>query len=122
MEAQRRASRLPGPSSRVPCSQQVGLTGPFPPHLPGILKNKATYPPPLTGNTLRSRLREKLAECEQSPSSSRSSSLGSSDGVRGPDGTITVKTPRREPGREHLNGVAMNVCVGSAQAHGSDCE
>lgn len=90
------------------------------------MKNKATYPPPLTDKTLRSRLREKLAECEQSPSSSRSSSLGSGDGVRGPEGTVTgtisVKTPRREPGREHLNGVAMNVCVGSAQAHGSDSE
>lgn len=89
---------------------------------PGILKNKVTYPPPLTEKTLKSRLREKLAECEQSPASSRSSSLGSSDGVRGPDGTITVKTPRRELGREHLNGMAMSVRAGSAQAHGSDSE
>ncbi|KAF6117915.1 cadherin EGF LAG seven-pass G-type receptor 1 [Phyllostomus discolor] len=88
----------------------------------GILKNKVTYPPPLTEKTLKSRLREKLAECEQSPASSRSSSLGSSDGVHGPDGAITVKTPRREPGREHLNGVAMNVRAGSAPAHGSDSE
>uniref|UniRef100_A0A8C0K7R1 Cadherin EGF LAG seven-pass G-type receptor 1 n=1 Tax=Canis lupus dingo TaxID=286419 RepID=A0A8C0K7R1_CANLU len=88
----------------------------------GILKNKATYPPPLTEKTLKSRLREKLAECEQSPVSSRSSSLGSSDGARAPDGTITVKSPRREPGREHLNGVAMNVRAGSAQAAGSDSE
>lgn len=86
------------------------------------MKNKATYPPPLAEKALRSRLREKLAECQPSPSSSRSSSLGSCDGVRGPDGTITVKTPRREPASEHLNGVAMNVCVGSAQAHGSDSE
>lgn len=91
-------------------------------HLPGILKNKVTYPPPLTEKTLKCRLREKLAECEQSPASSRSSSLGSSDGVRGPDGTITVKNPRREPGSEHLNGVAMNVHAGSAQAHNSDSE
>ncbi|XP_036157857.1 cadherin EGF LAG seven-pass G-type receptor 1 isoform X1 [Myotis myotis] len=106
---------LPRPAGGAPCTQP-------PEQRKGILKNKATYPPPLTEKTLRSRLREKLAECERSPSSSRSSSLGSSDGVRGPDGTITVKTPRREPGREHLNGVAMNVCVGSAQAHGSDCE
>nr|XP_055185393.1 LOW QUALITY PROTEIN: cadherin EGF LAG seven-pass G-type receptor 1 [Nyctereutes procyonoides] len=88
----------------------------------GILKNKATYPPPLTEKTLKSRLREKLAECEQSPVSSRSSSLGSSDGARAPDGTITVKSPCREPGREHLNGVAMNVRAGSAQAAGSDSE
>ncbi|XP_019507230.1 PREDICTED: cadherin EGF LAG seven-pass G-type receptor 1 [Hipposideros armiger] len=88
----------------------------------GILKNKVTYPPPLTEKTLQSRLREKLAECERSPASSRSSSLGSSDGVRGPDSAITVKSLRREPGREHLNGVAMNVHAGSAQAHGSDSE
>lgn len=86
------------------------------------MKNKATYPPPLTEKTLRCRLREKLAECQQSPASSRSSSPGSSDGVRGPDGSVTIKTPRPEPGREHLNGVAMSVCVGSAQAHGSDSE
>ncbi|XP_066111220.1 cadherin EGF LAG seven-pass G-type receptor 1 isoform X2 [Saccopteryx bilineata] len=88
----------------------------------GILKNKVTYPPPLTEKTLKCRLREKLAECEQSPASSRSSSLGSSDGVHGPDGAITIKNPHREPGREHLNGVAMNVRTGSAQAHGSDSE
>ena len=69
-------------------------------------------------------LREKLAECEQSPASSRSSSVGSSDGLRAPDSAITVKTPCREPGREHLNGVAMNMNVraGSAQAHGSGSE
>ncbi|KAK1327627.1 hypothetical protein QTO34_012916 [Cnephaeus nilssonii] len=106
---------LPRPAG-APCTQQP------PEQRKGILKNKATYPPPLAEKALRSRLREKLAECQPSPSSSRSSSLGSCDGVRGPDGTITVKTPRREPAREHLNGVAMNVCVGSAQAHGSDSE
>ncbi|XP_025782291.1 cadherin EGF LAG seven-pass G-type receptor 1 [Puma concolor] len=77
---------------------------------------------PLTEKSLKSRLREKLAECEQSPAPSRSSSLGSSDGARAPDGAITVKSPRREPGREHLNGVAMNVRAGSAQAAGSDSE
>lgn len=90
--------------------------------LPGILKNKVTYPPPLPEQPLKCRLREKLADCEQSPSSSRTSSLGSGDGVRATDCVITIKTPRREPGREHLNGVAMNVCTGSAQANGSDSE
>ncbi|KAH0513076.1 Cadherin EGF LAG seven-pass G-type receptor 1 [Microtus ochrogaster] len=88
----------------------------------GILKNKVTYPPPLPEQPLKCRLREKLADCEQSPSSSRTSSLGSGDGVRATDCVITIKTPRREPGREHLNGVAMNVCTGSAQANGSDSE
>lgn len=90
--------------------------------LPGILKNKVTYPPPLPEQPLKSRLREKLADCEQSPASSRTSSLGSADGVRATDCVITIKTPRREPGREHLNGVAMNVRTGSAQANGSDSE
>ncbi|XP_032738655.1 cadherin EGF LAG seven-pass G-type receptor 1 [Lontra canadensis] len=88
----------------------------------GILKNKVTYPPPLTEKSLKSRLREKLAECEQSPASSRSSSVGSSDGARAPDGTITIKSPHREPGREHLNGAAMNVRAGRARAAGSDSE
>lgn len=88
--------------------------------LPGILKNKVTYPPPLTltEQTLKGRLREKLVDCEQSPTSSRTSSLGSG----GPDCTITVKNPGREAGREHLNGVAMNVRTGSVQADGSDSE
>lgn len=95
-------------------------TPPTPP--PGILKNKVTYPPPLTEKMLKSRLREKLAEREQSPASSRPSSLASSDGVRAPDGAIPAKTLHREPGREHLNGVAMNVRAGSAQAHGSGSE
>ncbi|XP_017706232.1 PREDICTED: cadherin EGF LAG seven-pass G-type receptor 1 [Rhinopithecus bieti] len=86
----------------------------------GILKNKITYPPPLTltEQTLKGRLREQLADCEQSPTSSRTSSLGSG----GPDCTITIKNPGRELGREHLNGVAMNVRTGSVQADGSDSE
>ncbi|XP_032117382.1 cadherin EGF LAG seven-pass G-type receptor 1 isoform X5 [Sapajus apella] len=86
----------------------------------GILKNKVTYPPPLTltEQMLKGRLREKLAHCEQSPASSRTSSLGSG----APDGAITVKNPGREPGREHLNGAAMNVRTGSTQADGSDSE
>ncbi|KAM6162185.1 cadherin EGF LAG seven-pass G-type receptor 1 [Erethizon dorsatum] len=88
----------------------------------GILKNKVTYPPPLPEQPLKCRLREKLADCEQSPASSRTSSLGSGDGIRAPDCVITIKTPHREPGRDHLNGAAMNVCVGSAQAEGSDSE
>lgn len=92
------------------------------PLLPGILKNKVTYPPPLPEQPLKCRLREKLADCEHSPMSSRTSSLGSGDGVHATDCVITIKTQRKEPGREHLNGVAMNVRTGSAQANGSDSE
>uniref|UniRef100_A0A8C2YUI9 Cadherin EGF LAG seven-pass G-type receptor 1 n=1 Tax=Chinchilla lanigera TaxID=34839 RepID=A0A8C2YUI9_CHILA len=97
------------------------VLGPPPEQRKGILKNKVTYPPPLPEQPLKCRLREKLANCEHSPASSRTSSLGSGDGVRTPDCVITIKSPRREPGREH-NGVAMSVCVGSAQAEGSDSE
>nr|XP_012612408.1 cadherin EGF LAG seven-pass G-type receptor 1 isoform X1 [Microcebus murinus] len=109
-----RGDRAPDPDSTGPArpAQQP------PEQRKGILKNKVTYPPPLTEQTLKGRLRDKLADCEQSPASSRTSSLGSG----GPDCAITVKNPRREPGREHLNGVAMNVCTGSAQADGSDSE
>ncbi|MXQ95305.1 hypothetical protein E5288_WYG005122 [Bos mutus] len=117
------SERLPARDSGGPRPAAVLPSQP-PEQRKGILKNKVTYPPPLTEKTLKSRLREKLAECEQSPASSRSSSVGSSDGLRAPDSAITVKTPCREPGREHLNGVAMNMNVraGSAQAHGSGSE
>nr|XP_023395785.1 cadherin EGF LAG seven-pass G-type receptor 1 [Loxodonta africana] len=91
----------------------------------GILKNKVTYPPPLTEKTLKTRLREKLASGDQSAGSSPTSSLGSNDGgLRTPtDCDVTVKSPPpREPVREHLNGVAMHVRAGSAQANGADSE
>ncbi|XP_055963047.1 cadherin EGF LAG seven-pass G-type receptor 1 [Sorex fumeus] len=78
----------------------------------GILKNKATYPPPLTETPLRARLREKLA---QSPATSRTPSPGPADKDPGKD-------PGGEPGREHLNGAAMSVRAGSAQARGSGSE
>ncbi|XP_048195279.1 cadherin EGF LAG seven-pass G-type receptor 1 [Perognathus longimembris pacificus] len=82
----------------------------------GILKNKAAYPPPLPEPPLRCRLRGKPADGAHSPASSRASSLGSGDGG------LPGKLPRREPGPEQLNGVAMSVRTGSAQARGSDSE
>ncbi|XP_042638867.1 cadherin EGF LAG seven-pass G-type receptor 1 [Orycteropus afer afer] len=106
--------------------QLVGpLPNPPPEQRKGILKKKVTYPPPLTERSLKARLREKLADGDQSAGSSRTSSLGSSDG--GPrvpaDCGVTVKSPLpREPVREHLNGVAMHVRAGSAQATGADSE
>ncbi|XP_006888184.1 PREDICTED: cadherin EGF LAG seven-pass G-type receptor 1 [Elephantulus edwardii] len=97
---------------------------PVPEQRKGILKNKVTYPPPLTEKTLKGRLREKLADGDQSAGSSRTSSLGSSDGCRAlTDFGVTVKSlPPREPAREHLNGVAMHVLAGSAQAIRADSE
>ncbi|KAM9230327.1 cadherin EGF LAG seven-pass G-type receptor 1 isoform 1-T1 [Dugong dugon] len=98
---------------------------PAPEQRKGILKNKVTYPPPLTEKTLKTRLREKLADGDQSAGSSRTSSLASSDGgSRAPvDCSVTVKSPPpREPAQEHLNGVAMHVRAGSAQTNGADSE
>ncbi|XP_008592119.1 PREDICTED: cadherin EGF LAG seven-pass G-type receptor 1, partial [Galeopterus variegatus] len=109
------------PDLESPAKPAAALSSQPPEQRKGILKNKVTYPPPLTEQKLKGRLREKLADCEQSPASSRTSSPGSGDALA-PDCAITVKTPRREPVREHLNGVAMNVRTGSAQAHGSDSE
>nr|XP_051684094.1 cadherin EGF LAG seven-pass G-type receptor 1 isoform X2 [Oryctolagus cuniculus] len=109
------------PDSRGPAKPSLPSSQP-PEQRKGILKNKVTYPPPLPEQPLKCRLREKLADCEQSPESSRTSSPGSADSSRAPDCAVTIKTPRREPGCEHLNGVAMTVCVGSAQAEGSDSD
>ncbi|XP_037703253.1 cadherin EGF LAG seven-pass G-type receptor 1 [Choloepus didactylus] len=109
-EGQGRAPPVAVPSSQPPEQRK------------GILKNRVVYPPPLTEKGLRSRLREKLADREQSPGSSRTSSLGSGDGARAPmDCGITVKNPPREPGCAPLNGVAMSVRTGSAH-DGSDSE
>lgn len=110
-----------GPESGAPAKPTATFNSQPPEQRKGILKNKVTYPPPLTEQALKGRLRERLG-CERSPASSRTSSLGSCDAVRTSDGAITVKSPCREPGREHLNGVAMNVRTGSAQADGSDSE
>nr|XP_004650449.2 cadherin EGF LAG seven-pass G-type receptor 1 [Jaculus jaculus] len=115
-------NRTPDPESGVLAKSAAVFSSQPPEQRKGILKNKVTYPPPLPEQPLKCRLREKLADCEQSPASSRTSSLGSGDGVRTADCVITIKTPRREAGREHLNGMAMNVRTGSAQANGSDSE
>ncbi|XP_069855921.1 cadherin EGF LAG seven-pass G-type receptor 1 isoform X2 [Dipodomys merriami] len=109
-------------SERPPERGSGGLAKPAAEQRKGILKNKVTYPPPLPEQPLKCRLREKLADCEHSPASSPTSSLASGDGVRAPEGVISAKVPRREPGREHRNGAAMSVCTGSAQANGSDSE
>ncbi|NXH12743.1 CELR1 protein, partial [Bucco capensis] len=89
----------------------------------GILKNKVTYPPPLVDKNMKNRLREKLSDYNQTMISSRTASLGTSDGVRSPsDSGVTVKNVRREPSRDQLNGMAMNVHVGTGHADTSDSE
>lgn len=91
--------------------------------LTGILKNKVTYPPPLVDKNMKNRLREKLSDYNQTTISSRSTSLGTNDGVRSPsDSGVTVKNARREQSRDQLNGMAMNVQVGTGHADTSDSE
>ncbi|XP_068955424.1 cadherin EGF LAG seven-pass G-type receptor 1 [Petaurus breviceps papuanus] len=89
----------------------------------GILKNKVTYPPPLSERNLKSRLREKLADGNQTMSLSRTSSLGSSDGICPVlDPGVTVKNSPREHARDQLNGVVMNVRTGTVRTDASDSE
>ncbi|XP_074937402.1 cadherin EGF LAG seven-pass G-type receptor 1 isoform X1 [Phalacrocorax aristotelis] len=89
----------------------------------GILKNKVTYPPPLVDKNMKNRLREKLSDYNQTTISSRTTSLGTNDGVRPPsDSGVTVKSARREQSRDQLNGIAMNIHVGTGHADTSDSE
>lgn len=91
--------------------------------LTGILKNKVTYPPPLVDKNMKNRLREKLSDYNQSTISSRTTSLGTNEGVRSPsDLGVTVKNVRREQSRDQLNGMAMNLHVGTRHADTSDSE
>uniref|UniRef100_A0A4X2MBG7 Cadherin EGF LAG seven-pass G-type receptor 1 n=2 Tax=Vombatus ursinus TaxID=29139 RepID=A0A4X2MBG7_VOMUR len=89
----------------------------------GILKNKVTYPPPLSERDLKNRLLEKLADHSQTVSSSRTSSLGSSDGICPTlDPGVTVKNSPREHCGDQLNGMVMNVRAGTVHADASDSE
>uniref|UniRef100_A0A8C5X349 Cadherin EGF LAG seven-pass G-type receptor 1 n=1 Tax=Malurus cyaneus samueli TaxID=2593467 RepID=A0A8C5X349_9PASS len=89
----------------------------------GILKNKVTYPPPLVDKNMKNRLREKLSDYNQSTISSRTTSLGTNEGVRSPsDSGVTVKNVRREQSRDQLNGMAMSLHVGTGHADTSDSE
>lgn len=91
--------------------------------LTGILKNKVTYPPPLVDKNMKNRLREKLSDYNQSTVSSRTTSLGTNEGVRSPsDSGVTVKNVRREQSRDQLNGMAMTLHVGTGHADTSDSE
>ncbi|KAL4656773.1 cadherin EGF LAG seven-pass G-type receptor 1-like [Arapaima gigas] len=77
----------------------------------GILKNKITYPPPLTDKNMKNRLREKLSDYNP-PTITRAPSLGSNEAIRpalGNNGVI-IKSPHRPSliSREQPNGVAMS--------------
>ncbi|KAG9339069.1 hypothetical protein JZ751_024097 [Albula glossodonta] len=82
----------------------------------GILKNKITYPPPLTDKNMKNRLREKLSDYNPPTiTMSKTPSVGSNDGVRPVTGSNSlIKPPQRLPVpiREQQNGVAMNLRAG----------
>uniref|UniRef100_A0AAY4D3X6 Cadherin EGF LAG seven-pass G-type receptor 1 n=1 Tax=Denticeps clupeoides TaxID=299321 RepID=A0AAY4D3X6_9TELE len=78
----------------------------------GILKNKITYPPPLTDKNMKNRLREKLSDYNPTTISSRTPSVGSTEGVRpvGGSNSILIKPPARAvTPREQQNGVAVKL-------------
>uniref|UniRef100_A0A8D0HIG2 Cadherin EGF LAG seven-pass G-type receptor 1 n=1 Tax=Sphenodon punctatus TaxID=8508 RepID=A0A8D0HIG2_SPHPU len=93
-----------------------------PEHRKGILKNKVTYPPPLMDKNMKNRLREKLSDYNQTTITSRTP-IGPNNGVRpSSDVGVTIKSPRREQPQDQLNGMAMNVHVGTVNAETSDSE
>nr|XP_008109818.1 PREDICTED: cadherin EGF LAG seven-pass G-type receptor 1 [Anolis carolinensis] len=89
----------------------------------GILKNKVTYPPPLVDKNIKNRLREKLSDYNQTTISSRMTAIGTNNGIRSnSDSGVTVKNPRRDQLPEQINGLAMNLHVGTGTAETSDSE
>lgn len=78
----------------------------------GILKNKITYPPPLTDKNMKNKLREKLSDYNPPTISSRTPSVTSNDGVNSHN--VLIKTPHRVlPSRELQNGVVLNINGGN---------
>ncbi|KAJ8392025.1 hypothetical protein AAFF_G00083350 [Aldrovandia affinis] len=84
----------------------------------GILKNKISYPPPLTDKNMKNRLREKLLDYNLPTITSRGStpSVESNEGVRPGNGTgphsVLIKPQQRPQSREQPNGVAMTLQAG----------
>lgn len=89
----------------------------------GILKNKATYPPPLVDKNMKNRLREKLSDYNQTTIPSKMPSIGTNNGIRATsDSGVTIKNPRRDQPPEQINGLAMSVHLGTVTAETSDSE
>ncbi|XP_035384301.1 cadherin EGF LAG seven-pass G-type receptor 1 isoform X3 [Electrophorus electricus] len=78
----------------------------------GILKNKITYPPPLTDKNMKNKLREKLSDYNPPTISSRTPSVASNDGN---SHNVIIKPPHRPavPPKEQQNGMAMNLRAGT---------
>ncbi|KAK7121465.1 hypothetical protein R3I93_022530 [Phoxinus phoxinus] len=72
----------------------------------GILKNKITYPPPLTDKNMKNRLREKLSDYNPR----KTASVGSNEGVRsGTEANSIVIKPPPLPRQPALNGIAVEL-------------
>uniref|UniRef100_A0A8C1R4Q8 Cadherin EGF LAG seven-pass G-type receptor 1b n=1 Tax=Cyprinus carpio TaxID=7962 RepID=A0A8C1R4Q8_CYPCA len=74
----------------------------------GILKNKITYPPPLTDKNMKNRLREKLSDYNPPQIPRKTPSVGSNEGVRsGTEAKSTIIKPPPLPPQSALNGIAV---------------
>lgn len=78
----------------------------------GILKNKITYPPPLTDKNMKNKLREKLSDYNPPTISSHTPPVTSNDGVNSHN--VLIKPPHRVlASREQQNGVVLNINGGN---------
>ncbi|XP_031420890.1 cadherin EGF LAG seven-pass G-type receptor 1 isoform X2 [Clupea harengus] len=87
----------------------------------GILKNKITYPPPLTDKNMKNRLREKLSDYNSSTTPSKTPSIDSTEGIRsitGGNGTL-IKPPPRPPVPPR-NGLTMELGTELEPVNGGD--
>ncbi|XP_056107101.1 cadherin EGF LAG seven-pass G-type receptor 1 [Rhinichthys klamathensis goyatoka] len=76
----------------------------------GILKNKITYPPPLTDKNMKNRLREKLSDYNPPQIPRKTPSVGSNEGVRiGTEANSIVIKPPPLPRQPALNGIAVEL-------------
>uniref|UniRef100_A0A9J8CLR4 Cadherin EGF LAG seven-pass G-type receptor 1b n=1 Tax=Cyprinus carpio carpio TaxID=630221 RepID=A0A9J8CLR4_CYPCA len=76
----------------------------------GILKNKITYPPPLTDKNMKNRLREKLSDYNPAQIPRKTPSLGSNEGVRsGTEATSIIIKPPPLPPQSALNGMTVEL-------------
>lgn len=78
----------------------------------GILKNKITYPPPLSDKNMKNKLREKLSDYNPPTISSHTAPVTPNDGVNSHN--VLIKNPHRlVTSREQQNGVVLNINGGN---------
>lgn len=78
--------------------------------LSGILKNKITYPPPLTDKNMKNRLREKLSDYNPPQIPRKTPSVESNESVRsGTEANSIVIKPPPLPRQPALNGIAVEL-------------